>query len=207
MGGAVGGGFTDAPMGTVAGEGERFGNVTPYAEFNVYCDPESARSLLDNSTLASKTTLITLDLTHRFLATQKVQNAMLHGYESTADGSEPSLARKLFVEILTFFAKTYADVFSITAGPPLHDVLAVAATFAPMLFDDNGGERYEVDVVTEGAHGASPSVLTPQSQCGRTNVTPVLPNELGVRIPRGVDADKVWRYIDRCLSLVETAEG
>jgi hypothetical protein len=35
MGGAVGGGFTDAPMGKVQGEGERFGNWTPYAEFNV----------------------------------------------------------------------------------------------------------------------------------------------------------------------------
>jgi uridine nucleosidase len=35
MGGAVGGGFTNAPMGKVKGEGERFGNWTPYAEFNV----------------------------------------------------------------------------------------------------------------------------------------------------------------------------
>jgi uridine nucleosidase len=35
MGGAVGGDFTNAPMGTVKGEGERFGNWTPYAEFNV----------------------------------------------------------------------------------------------------------------------------------------------------------------------------
>lgn len=35
MGGAVGNGFTDAPMGTVQGEGERFGNWTPFAEFNV----------------------------------------------------------------------------------------------------------------------------------------------------------------------------
>lgn len=34
MGGAVGGGFTDAPMGKVKGEGERFGNWTAYAEFN-----------------------------------------------------------------------------------------------------------------------------------------------------------------------------
>lgn len=38
MGGAVGGGFTNAPMGTVQGEGERFGNWTPYAEFNVCCN-------------------------------------------------------------------------------------------------------------------------------------------------------------------------
>jgi uridine nucleosidase len=35
MGGAVGGGFTKAPMGKVKGEGERFGNWTAYAEFNV----------------------------------------------------------------------------------------------------------------------------------------------------------------------------
>ena len=36
MGGAIGGGFTAAPMGKVAGEGERFGNWTPWAEFNIY---------------------------------------------------------------------------------------------------------------------------------------------------------------------------
>ena len=35
MGGAVGNSFTDAPMGKVKGEGERFGNWTAYAEFNV----------------------------------------------------------------------------------------------------------------------------------------------------------------------------
>lgn len=35
MGGAVGNGFTNAPMGKVDGEGERFGNWTAYAEFNV----------------------------------------------------------------------------------------------------------------------------------------------------------------------------
>lgn len=36
MGGAIGGGFTDAPMGHVRSEGERFGNHTAYAEFNIY---------------------------------------------------------------------------------------------------------------------------------------------------------------------------
>lgn len=49
MGGAVGGGFTDAPMGAVDGEGERFGNHTPFAEFNIYCDPEAARAVLSVS--------------------------------------------------------------------------------------------------------------------------------------------------------------
>ena len=39
MGGALGGGFSNAPMGMVHGEGERFGNWTPWAEFNIYIDP------------------------------------------------------------------------------------------------------------------------------------------------------------------------
>jgi uridine nucleosidase len=38
MGGAVGGGFTNAPLGHVHGEGERFGNTTPWAEFS-RCTP------------------------------------------------------------------------------------------------------------------------------------------------------------------------
>ena len=203
MGGAIGGGFTDAPLGTVTGEGERFGNITPYAEFNVYIDPESAKSLLSNSTLAAKTTLVTLDLTHRFLATQDVQKAMLHGYERNSNNSEPSLVRKLFVEILTFFAKTYADVFGITAGPPVHDVLAVAATFAPSLFIDNNGERFEVDVVTDGAHSTTSTMLTLGSQVGRTNATPTVRDDPGIRIPRDLEGEKVWMLIDNCLSLAE----
>lgn len=36
MGGAIGDGFTDAPLGHVKGEGQRIGNHTPWAEFNIY---------------------------------------------------------------------------------------------------------------------------------------------------------------------------
>lgn len=39
MGGAVGGGFSDAPMGKIEGEGERVGNWSRWAEFNIYIDP------------------------------------------------------------------------------------------------------------------------------------------------------------------------
>jgi uridine nucleosidase len=45
MGGAVGGGFTNAPMGKVKGEGVRFGNTTAYAEFNVSFNITSLASL------------------------------------------------------------------------------------------------------------------------------------------------------------------
>lgn len=36
MGGAIGEGFTDAPMSKIPGEMSRIGNVTPWAEFNFY---------------------------------------------------------------------------------------------------------------------------------------------------------------------------
>jgi uridine nucleosidase len=116
------------------------------------------------------------------------------------------LPRKLFVEILTFFGKTYADVFGITAGPPVHDVLAVAATFAPKLFNDKDDERFEVDVVTDGSHSTTSTMLVAGSQIGRTNATPVVSSHSGVRIPRDLDSDAVWRLIDDCLTLAEKSE-
>ena len=67
MGGAVGGGFTNAPMGKVDGDGERFGNWTPWAEFNIYIDPESAESIFSDPVLAAKTTIAPLDLTHQMV--------------------------------------------------------------------------------------------------------------------------------------------
>jgi uridine nucleosidase len=36
MGGAIGGGFSDVPIGIADGEGERVGNWTRWAEFNIY---------------------------------------------------------------------------------------------------------------------------------------------------------------------------
>ena len=36
MGGAIGNGFSKAPMGHKKGDGERFGNTTKWAEFNIY---------------------------------------------------------------------------------------------------------------------------------------------------------------------------
>jgi len=60
MGGAVGGGFTDARMGTVGGGEweERIGNVTRWAEFNVYVTmpltyPCRARRVLSSRSVSS----------------------------------------------------------------------------------------------------------------------------------------------------------
>lgn len=196
-------------MGSIAGEGERFGNWTPWAEFNIYIDPESAAAVFSNEELAVKTTLIPLDLTHQFLATKAVQDALLYGYDqpSSQRNGEPVMVRRLFVEILTFFAKTYADVFGLVEGPPTHDPLAVAATFprgmfSPEIFNDGEGERYAVTVVTDGHHGSSDHARSGASQCGRT-VAELLPaGTAGVRIPRSLEGDRMWRILEECLGRV-----
>ena len=205
MGGAIGGGFNDAVMGRVEGEGERFGNWTKFAEFNIYIDPEAAKSIFSNAVLARKTTLIPLDLTHKFLATVQVQEGLRYGFDSEGQREqEPiSTVRKLFQEILTFFTGTYAEVFALTAGPPLHDPLAVAAVLMPEVFDDRGGERFDVEVVTDGLHGPYGMFGAEKSECGRTVARAVEAGGEGVRIPRDLDQGRVWRALEDCLGRAE----
>ncbi|KAL9610683.1 MAG: hypothetical protein Q9167_004631 [Letrouitia subvulpina] len=202
MGGAIGGRFTQATLGRVKGEGERlerFGNCTPWAEFNIYCDPEAAQSIFSNKELAGKTTLIPLDLTHQVLATKDVQQLVLYG-SSASSGVGSSKIRHMYHDLLLFFAHTYAEVFGITAGPPLHDPLAVAVILSDemLLFDDRGGERWHVDVVIQGVHS---DVDEERGQLGRTKISKV--EQGGVRIPRGLDIPVFWNVVDKCLKIAE----
>nr|POE88241.1 uridine nucleosidase [Quercus suber] len=219
MGGAIGDGFTDAPLGKVEGQGVRFGNWTPYAEFNIYCDPEAAAAIFSNEILAAKTTLIPLDLTHKFLGTRNMQYGLLFGFGVTIV-VEPTMetvstTRRLFFEILTYFSRTYAEVFGLTQGPPMHDPLAVAVIFAPELFicnvtaseDEGQGERFKVQVVTEGEHSGSGEPLNGASQCGRTIATLLPLGQVGVRIPRGLEAKEIWGLLEGCLWRTEVAIG
>lgn len=198
MGGAVGHGFTSVSMGPpyMDGDGKlhpRSGNRTPFAEFNIWCDPESAQSVLRNPVLHDKTVLIPLDLTHQAYATSKIQGMLLHGEQG------PSRLRRMFNELLMFFAHTYAEVFHLTEGPPLHDPLAVAVLLSrhedPAVsidFSDHGGERWDVNVVLEG------------EQIGRTVIAPA---KHGVIIPRSLDLDTFWTVLEQCMARADEATG
>lgn len=121
--------------------------------------------------------------------------------------SEPTVLRRILHALLTFFGTTYETVFGLDAGPPLHDPLAVAVmlsnlnpSFAQahpdkaLKFNDKGGERFNVNVVTDGKHGTDVSVT---GQLGRTIVEPATGG--GVAIPRGVDLDAFWNLIIDCI--------
>ncbi|KAI9809516.1 MAG: Uridine nucleosidase 1 [Pycnora praestabilis] len=206
MGGAIGGGYTNAPMGKMTGEGERVGNHTRWAEFNIYCDPEAAESIFSNPSLASKTTLIPLDLTHQVLATPAVLDLMLYGPDHST--AQPSSLRRLLYDLLTFFAATYAEVFGLLDGPPLHDPLAVAAilpdyaAFRP-LFDDKDHERWNVKIVTDGVHSEIEERI---GQLGRTLVTRATKEEGGVKIPRSLDVKRFWVILQSCVQEAEKGQ-
>lgn len=198
MGGAVGSHYTHVSMGPdyTDSKGQshvRSGNITPFAEFNIWADPESARSVLTNPILRPKTILIPLDLTHQAYATPKVQEMLVTGAQGR------TRLRIMFNELLMFFAQTYSDVFGLHDGPPLHDPLAVAVLLADhadptvrVPFDDNGGERWTVDVVLEG------------EQIGRTVIVPAKDGN-GVRIPRSLDLNRFWEALESCMAKADEA--
>jgi uridine nucleosidase len=210
VGGAIGDNFTAAVMGKVD-DRERIGNWSAWAEFNILVDPEAAASLFENPVLAAKTVLIPLDVTHLVLATKDVQALLLYGKAGGAFGATGrSMLRTMLVELLTFFAKTYADVFGITEGPPLHDPLAVAVVLDGIIgeeipfYDFPEGrsgerERFKVAVVTEGSHDDAQK----GANTGRT-IAQLLPEgEEGVKIPRNLDVGRFWKVLEDCLEMAD----
>ncbi|MCJ1299179.1 Uridine nucleosidase 1 [Hypocenomyce scalaris] len=209
MGGAVGGGFTAAKNGRTDGSlekdaNERFGNETDWAEFNIYCDPEAARSVFSNPVLAPKTSLITLDLTHLCLATTAVREKLLKG----GDVATPTDLRVMLEEILAFFTAGYDTHFGMADGPPLHDPLAVAVLLPDSAIFEDDGSRYDVRMVTVGEHVAADGedLETVRGQIGRTVVTTNATGK-GVRIPRALNVDVFWQCLSDCCSVAERKAG
>lgn len=197
MGGAIGDKYTNVYMGPEYTDAQgktqaRIGNMTPFAEFNIWCDPDSAKSIFSMPALKSKTTLITLDLSHQVCASDKVRGDLLY---SKLRLQSSTRLRQMFHELLVFFAKTYEEVFGLKDGPPLHDPLAVAVLLMDLeqnLFDDGKRERYKVDIVTEG------------DQDGRTVISRA---DQGVFIPRSVNVDRFWDIIEECLQAADKVTG
>lgn len=169
------------------------------------CDPEASHFVFSHPVLRPKTTLIPLDLSHQVLGTKTVRHKQLYGSDLSPDSPTidvtPSSLRALFTQIMSFFAGTYAEVFSITEGPPLHDPLAVAAAIYPDMFNDEGGERFLVNIVTEGVHSVTQSDV---GELGRTKVTKLPPGEGGCRIPRSVDLARFWAIVEAAMTRADS---
>lgn len=123
----------------------------------------------------------------------------------------------MLVELLYFFASTYAEKFGLTEGPPLHDPLAVAVILDGIpgweipFYDyevDNTNiktrtaegkikrERFHIEVITAGTHEDS---VKGETEMGRTITTLVKDGEEGVKIPRTLDVERFWAVLEECL--------
>ncbi len=96
------------------------GNVTPYAEFNIFVDPDAAAYVV-NSGIPMR--MVGLDVTHRAL----LDPGDLQRFLELGD----PIGVMLF-QLFSFYGRHEPNAGS--AGMPIHDVLAVAAAVDPSLF-------------------------------------------------------------------------
>ena len=123
--------------GTVSGPG----NVTPSAEFNIYCDAEAARDVFRSPVTK---TLIPIDITTR----------ILFGFDMLERlPGENTRTGQFLRKILPGAFRSYRQQLGIE-GIHLHDAIAVIAAIHPELFTI---ERLHGDVETDGTltHGAT----------------------------------------------------
>ena len=121
-------------MGGSAGRG----NVTPAAEFNIWCDPEAAAIVFG---AGWRVTMAGLDVTHQALATAETKDRM-RGLGPLAD------------ELLLPGLHGYRGI-TTRGGQAVHDVCALALIAAPALF---GCEPARVEVETQGRWTAGMTV-------------------------------------------------
>lgn len=174
------------------------------------CDPEAAQSIFSNPTLAGKTTLAPLDLTHQFIATEYIRDLVLNGKSGAT--VHPSLTvRRMYHDLLCFYVKTYQEVFGLNTGSPVHDPVSVAVILfdegiSELSYNDNGGERWKVTVVTEGEHEPIEYRKVRDSnrgQLGRTIAKKVAAGGTGVRVPRSLDVGRFWDIVESCIQRAE----
>ena len=151
------------------------GNHTPYAEFNVYVDPEAAERVL---AAPVPVTMVGLNLTHQAIATP--------GVVARLRALDTELAR-VAAGWMTFFGATYERLWGLP-GPPVHDVCAVALAIDPTLV--RCVDAF-VAIETQGRWTRGATVVDLHDRLGRA------PN---ARVAMELDVDRFW---DLVLAAVE----
>lgn len=146
------------------------GNISPYAEANAANDPEALEQVLASGV---PFTMVGLDVTHEALVTAEV-------VQQLRDVGTP--LAQLCVELMTFFAGTYAEAFGMP-DPPLHDPVAVARIIDPALVPV---VRANLVVETAGTWTSGATVVDLDGYTGRK------PN---ASIATGLDAEAFFQLL------------
>ena len=153
------------------------GNRTPYAEFNIWMDPEACDVVLKSGL---PLTMIGLDVTHQALITKEIF-ARLDGLNTEVSKTLSGLMR--------FFAQTYNDVFEMP-DPPLHDPIAVAVLIDASITKNR---FVNVEVELNGEHTRGATVVDIYARTG---------GKANVNVALELDFDKFWKVM---LDAVEAA--
>ena len=151
------------------------GNWRPYAEFNIWADPEAAEIVV-GSGLPVK--LTGLDVTHQALATPAVLAELRAQGTALAD---------ICADLLLFFADTYRTVFGMP-DPPLHDPLAVLAVVHP---DWMTCQRCNVAIETTGRYSRGATVIDLDNVTGEP---------ANIDVARTLDTSWFWRLMLDCVA-------
>ena len=147
------------------------GNVTPYAEFNCWVDPEAAAVVVDSGI---RFTMVGLNVTHQALVTPEVVDRL------SAIGNTTSA---FAVELLTFFRAAYQKAESMDS-PPLHDPVAVALVATPDLVPT---VHTRLDIELHGPETFGATSVDLHNKLGR-------PANAYVAV--GLDADGFWKSVE-----------
>ncbi len=158
----------------MGGSTER-GNVGPYAEFNIFVDPEAAAIVLGSGV---PFTMCGLNVTHQALVTPNVVARL----EALGGDLGP-----VCVELMTFFASTYKKLWGFEA-PPLHDPVAVARVIDPTLVECVDAH---VAIEVSGEHTRGATVVDLHGYLGAG------PN---AKVAVGLDVARFW---DRLVAALE----
>jgi inosine-uridine nucleoside N-ribohydrolase len=149
------------------------GNVTPSAEFNIWCDPEAAHRVF---TSGIEVTLVGLDVTHR---------AMLSAARAEAL-RETGHAGAVVADLHAFYRRFHLEVYGHD-DTPVHDALAVAHVIDPAILR-TAQLSVEIDVTLGPCRGR-----TVVDQLRRT------PRHANAHVAVDVEAD---RFIDLLTSRI-----
>jgi purine nucleosidase/pyrimidine-specific ribonucleoside hydrolase len=160
----------------MGGSTER-GNWTPYAEFNIWADPEAA-----DIVMRSGLPLIMsgLNITHQALATPEILDRI--------SALDTKLARTV-VDLLQFFATTYREVFGMP-DPPVHDPVALA-----IVIDASVARLVSAPVAIE-LHGELTRGATAVDLYGTTG------QAANVDVAMELDVEKFWNMMIDALKVL-----
>jgi len=112
------------------------GNVTPAAEFNIWCDPEAAARVFASGL---DVTMVGLDVTHKALFTQ------------AHVGRLAGRVGEMVAELLRFYGTFHRKVYGFE-GSPIHDAVAVAHVLDSSLVETLE-RNVEIDTESELCRG------------------------------------------------------